>query len=249
MPDEITFMDVASLLKITPNTPLEKLGSTLNASIFDASNVAGTLKQKGLIEFTANYPGPNSITITETGNNLIKEADAKATMPMDSLDESILAQLSGGKRLPVELQNTLNIRPRDLAMRLYKLDKQGLMIYELKNGGVELLLTEQGFLMAKGGQIQRPATPQPTQQAMPQAKPAAPQPMAQPQSGTMPNPYGQAAAQPMPSQSTTAGTASPAPTAMPPKPRRKMGPMLPIIVLIVVVALVVVLYHLNIITI
>ncbi len=158
MPDEITFMDLASLLKITPNTPLEKLGSALNASIFDASNMAGSLKQKDLITFTANYPGPNTITITDAGKALIQEADAKSTTPIDPLDDSILNQLSGGKRLPIELQNTLSIRPRDLAMRLYKLNKQNLLIYELKNGGVELLLTEQGFLRSKSTQPPKIAT-------------------------------------------------------------------------------------------
>jgi|GEM_PF-797477 hypothetical protein len=167
MTDEITFMDLAALLKITPNTPLEKLGSALNASIFDASNLAGTLKQKDLISFTTNYPGPNSITITEAGQNLLKEADTKSTMPIDALDESLLVQLSGGKRLPIELQHTLNIRSRDLAMRLYKLNKQNLIIYELKNGGAELLLTEEGFLHAKGGgAVRQPSTPtQPTMQS------------------------------------------------------------------------------------
>lgn len=183
MPDEITFMDLASILKITPNTPLEKLGSALNASIFDASNVAGTLKQKGLIEFTANYPGPNAITITDQGKALLQEADSKAASPLDALDESILTQLSGGKRIPVELQNTLNLRPRDLAMRLYKLNKQSLLIYELKNGGVELLLTEQGFLRAKGGTQLHPASvavAKPAEQAPSPPMLSAQQPQAQP---------------------------------------------------------------------
>ena len=58
MSDEINFMDLASLLSIGPDTTLERLGSAINASIFDASNMAGTLKQKGLIDFTASYPGP-----------------------------------------------------------------------------------------------------------------------------------------------------------------------------------------------
>lgn len=194
MTDEITFMDLASLLKITPNTPLEKLGTAINASIFDASNMAGTLKQKGLIEFTANYPGPNSITITQAGQTLIQEAEAKSTAPMDALDESLLAQMSGGKRLPAELQNTLGIRPKDLALRLYKLSKQNLMIYELKNGGVELLLTEQGFLHAKGGHpIQPPPTMQQGSTPMMQAgmpnQPPPPMPgMAMPPPPAPPNP-------------------------------------------------------------
>ena len=50
--------------------------------------------------------------------------------------------MSGGKRLPVELQNTLNIRSKDLALHIYKLSKQGLLIYELKSGGADLSLTE-----------------------------------------------------------------------------------------------------------
>ncbi len=188
MAEEITFMDLASLLKITPNTPLEKLGTALNASIFDASNMAGNLKQKGLIEFTANYPGPNAITITEAGRAVIQEAESKSTSALDMLDSSILAQLSGGKRIPSDLQNTLSIRPKDLAMRIYKLSKQGLLVYELKNGGVEILLTEQGFLKSKGESVQKPsavtaqlqpalqAPPSPSQAAAPtQLPPSQPQ--------------------------------------------------------------------------
>ena len=63
MADEINFLDLAVITRITPNTPLEKLGGLINSSIFDASNIAGTLKQKSLIEFSANYPGPNSSVI------------------------------------------------------------------------------------------------------------------------------------------------------------------------------------------
>lgn len=171
MPDEINFMDLVVLLRINQDTPLEKLGSALNASIFDASNVAGTLKQKGLIEFRQTYPGPSLITVTEAGQALIKEADTKAAGTLDPLDETVLSQLSGGRRLPIELQNTLNIRPRDLAMRLYKLNKQNFLIYELKNGGVELLLTERGFLTAKTVQMN---VPQQAMQADSQDSPVQP---------------------------------------------------------------------------
>lgn len=151
MTDEINFMDLAVLLKITPNTPLEKLGGIMNSSIFDASNIAGSMKQKGLIEFTAYYPGPNSINITEQGRALISEADTKSSEQFDELDFHILQNLSGGKRLPSELQSSLNLRPKDLALRLYKESKQGFMTYDIKNGGIELMLTEKGFLQAKTG--------------------------------------------------------------------------------------------------
>jgi len=172
--NDITFLDVACLLKITPETTLEKLGGVLNSSIFDAANIAGTLKQKGLIEFSAAFPGPTGLEITDAGKALINELNAKITEPTDALDEEILRQLSGGKRLPVELQNTLSLAPRDLAFRLYKLSKQNLIVYEVKNGGVELMLTEQGFLKTK------------TAQAQPQAQAQAQQAQATPGQTTQP---------------------------------------------------------------
>jgi hypothetical protein len=146
MVDEITFLDLSVLMRILPNTPLEKLGGLINSSIFDASNIAGTLKQKSLIEFSANYPGPNAMNITETGNALIREANEHTNDPFDKLDEAILQQLSGGKRTPKDLQSTLNIRSKDLAFRIYKETKQGFVTYEIKNGNVEIMLTEKGFL-------------------------------------------------------------------------------------------------------
>ena len=174
MLDDITFVDLAVLLKITPNTPMEKLGAALNATIFDASNIAGTLKQKDLINFTANYPGPNYITITDTGKALIAEAESRSSLPLDQLDHSLLAQMSGGRRLLTDLQSTLGIRAKDLAIRLYKLYRQNLIIYELRNGSIELLLTEQGFLQAKGSGTQnvKGQTPQNIYQTtQPQQKP------------------------------------------------------------------------------
>ncbi|MGC8662307.1 MAG: hypothetical protein ACP5RT_00785 [Candidatus Micrarchaeia archaeon] len=144
--EEINFMDLACILKLTPDTVLEKFGSQINASFFDASNIAGTLKQKGLIDFSANYPGPNGMVLTDAGKNLINEANAKSSEPIDALDETILAQLSGGKRNPAELGTSLNLRPKDLALRIFKLSKQEYVIYELKNGNAEIMLTEKGFL-------------------------------------------------------------------------------------------------------
>ncbi|MEM0201240.1 MAG: hypothetical protein QXD23_02440 [Candidatus Micrarchaeaceae archaeon] len=150
MVDEINFLDLAVLMRIVPNTPLEKLGGLINSSIFDASNIAGTLKQKSLIEFSASYPGPNAMNITETGTALINEANGHSNDPFDKLDETVLQQLSGGKRTPTELQTTLNLRPKDLAFRIYKETKQGFVTYEIKNGTVEIMLTEKGFLKANG---------------------------------------------------------------------------------------------------
>jgi len=158
--DDIDFMDLICITKITPDAVLEKFGSLINASFFDGSKVAGTLKQKGLIDFSASYPGPSKILLTDEGKKLIDEANAKSAEPFDDLDKTILAQLSGGKRNPNELGASLNLRPKDLALRLYKLSKQGHITYELKNGGVEIMLTEKGFLAVPKAQgIQQTAQP------------------------------------------------------------------------------------------
>ncbi len=170
-PENVNFLDLACLLKIETDTTLERFGSVINASVFDAANITGSLKQKGLIDFTAYYPGPNSIVVTDTGKKLKADADAKSAETLDSLDDEILKQMSGGKRFPTELKSTLNIRSKDLAFRIYKLFKQNLVSYELKNGNVELMLTEQGFLKAKPAQTVQIPTPS-QMQATPQAGPA-----------------------------------------------------------------------------
>ncbi len=146
--EDVNFVDLACILKITSGTVLEKFGGVINSSFFDAVNLAGTLKQKGLVDFSSNYPGPNEIVLTDAARSLIAEANAKGGAASDKLDEGILNQLSGGKRMPVELGAALNLRPKDLALRIYKLYKQGYLLYELKSGNVELMLTESGFLKA-----------------------------------------------------------------------------------------------------
>ncbi len=147
--EDINFLDIAVLMKLTPDTPMEKLGGLINASFFDASFIAGSLKQKGLIEFSSDYPGPNAIIITQVGKNLLAEAETKGVEPFDNLDTEILEQLSTGKRTPTELVEALNLRNKDVALHIYKLYKQNFIIYELKNGNVDLLLTEGGFLKIK----------------------------------------------------------------------------------------------------
>ena len=141
-------------MKISDDTTLERFGSAINASIFDASNIAGTLKQKDMIDFTSIFPGPNSIAVTEKGKAVLSEAEQRAATPFDNLDKSILSQISGGKSVPKDIQSAISLNSRDLAMRLYKLSKQSFLTYELKSGQVEILLTEQGFLKAAPQQSQ-----------------------------------------------------------------------------------------------
>ena len=178
MPDEINFTDAACLLRLTPEMTLERLGTAINASMFDAANLAGSMKQKGIIEFTSYYPGPNTIAITDTGKAFLKEADEKSVSPFDKLDEMVLTQIATGKRHPSEVQSSMNINSKDLALRLYKLNKQGLLTYDLKSGRVELLLTETGFLKTDTQQVHSNI-----QSAQPKPSTQQPQPAAAPQQG------------------------------------------------------------------
>ncbi|MGC8547379.1 MAG: hypothetical protein ACP5MC_00040 [Candidatus Micrarchaeia archaeon] len=162
--NEINFLDVVCILRITPDMTEEKFSGAINASYFDAANLVGTLKQKGLIDINSGFPGPTSIVLTDSAKALLNDLNARSSEPLDVLDSEILRQLSGGKRLPMELQSTLNLVSKDLAYRLYKLYKQNLLTYELRNGNVELLLTEQGFLKANATSLQAPAAAQPQQQ-------------------------------------------------------------------------------------
>ncbi len=175
MADDINFVDLLAISKITQGMTVEKFGGVINSSLFDAANVLGSLSIKKLITFTTLMTGQNPITVTDQGKALISEANAKAKEEFDSLDYSVLLQLEAGKRSIVDLGSALNVRQRDLALRLYKLAQQQYITYDFRSGVVDIMLTEKGFTQAKAGM---PVKPQPQPQPQP---PAQPQPQAQPQ--------------------------------------------------------------------
>jgi len=164
MADEVNFFDLMTLKRITPETIVEKFGGLINSSFFDASNILGTLKLKGLVDFTTTVPGQNAITITQIGSQLLKDADAKAAEQFDELDLTILNQLAGGKRSYQDLSSSLNIRPRDLAMHLYKMAQQQHLTAEFRNGNIDISLTEKGFIQAKSGMPKPQEIPLPSDQ-------------------------------------------------------------------------------------
>ena len=168
MSDEPTFVDLYALTKITPDAVVERFGSSINSSFFDASNILGGLKIKKLIDFTTLFGNQNAITITDTGKQLLDEANKKSADQFDHLDFSVLNQLTKGGKSPNELSASLNIAQRDLAMHLYKMQTQGYLSSEFRNGTLSLSLTEKGFMQAKSGMPLAPSTMQST--------PAAPQP-------------------------------------------------------------------------
>ena len=173
MPDEPNFMDLVTLLRIKPDSTVERFGSAINSSFFDASNVLGTLKQKGLIDFTTIFGSQNAITITDLGKQLISEAEMKAPTLFDHLDMEILKQLSGGKRSITDLSGAVNVTPKDLAMHLYKMSAQQYLDYELSSGKLSIMLTEKGFMQVKQGMPVQAQSAQGLVQSNPQ-EPAVP---------------------------------------------------------------------------
>ncbi len=185
MADEPNFLDLAALSKITPDLVVEKFGGRINSSFFDGSNILGGLRLKNLIDFTANFPGQSVITITDTGKQLLKEASDKAAMPFDSIDLSILQQLQTGKRSYVDIGNAVNLRPKDLALRLYKLDQQQYAVYEIKNGVLDIMLTEKGLMQAKAGMPMAAQPGQEMQMQQPMEQVQMQQPMEQVEAAQM----------------------------------------------------------------
>lgn len=220
MSDDITFTDLVAIIKIKPDTTVEKYGGLINSSLFDAANVLGTLSQKKLISFTTAMPGQNPIMLTEAGKNLMAEADSRAAGEFDHLDLTILQQMQKGMNTPADIAKAINISPRDLAMHLYRMMKQGYSTYEFRSGIVTVMLTEKGFAQAKAGMPAPagqavPAAPQQTAtpaQTNPQTMAFRPAPQPQPQAQPAP-----AAPPQAPAMGPGIGGQAAAPTAEPPK--------------------------------
>lgn len=206
MLDNITFIDLVALTRITPEATVERFGGLINSSFFDASNILGTLKQKGLVDFVTSFPTQSAITVTEQGKQVIAEVQEKSTAAFDTLDMAVLVQISSGKRNLADLTGGVNVTSKDLAIHLYKLSIQQFISYELRNGNMNITLTEKGFLRVKEGmpRPEPPPMPQPqapqeqqqpqqpplqpvveTQPSMPGAVVPTPQPQAQPQKPKM----------------------------------------------------------------
>jgi hypothetical protein len=155
MSDEINFIDLAALMKIGPDTTAEKFGSLINSSYFDGANLLGVLYQKRLVSLSTSFPGPNPVTVTDNGKALISEAESRSKEEFDHLDMALLTQLANGKRSLTDLSGVVNVRPKDLAMHLYKMIKNNYASYDFRSGTVDLMLTEKGFQQVRTGMPQK----------------------------------------------------------------------------------------------
>lgn len=149
MVDEINFSDLLALKKISPDTVVEKFGSAINSSFFDAANILGSLKIKGLVDYGTNSPGQNVINITDVGNKLLGDADLSSKEATDNLDMEIIHQLGAGKRELSDISNSINVSQTDLAMHLNKLLVNEYIDAAFRNGVVNINLTDKGFNLEK----------------------------------------------------------------------------------------------------
>ncbi|VVB66574.1 Uncharacterised protein [Candidatus Gugararchaeum adminiculabundum] len=146
---ELTFFDLMVLERIDRETYVERFGSKINASFFDAANVLGTMKLKGYINIQSS-PGLSPVSCTPDGLDILQAAAAKAKEEVDALDVSITRKISSGAKDPAALAAELNLRSGDLAYRLYKLVRKGLIDYELRATKVSVMMTESGFVKVNG---------------------------------------------------------------------------------------------------
>ena len=146
---ELTFMDLVVLQRIGPDTTLERFGSKINSSYFDAANILGTIKLKGYVDIESAI-GASKVSVSDGGKAVLAMAEEKSQGEIDSLDRGILAAVSRGTKEVDRIGERLNVRSADLAYHIYKLVKNNYIDYDLRAGKVSVMLTESGFNNAGG---------------------------------------------------------------------------------------------------
>ncbi len=148
---ELTFLDLIVLQRIGPDTTLERFGSKINSSFFEAANILGTIKLKGYVDIDSAL-GASKVALSDAGKAVLATAEEKSAGEIDGLDKGILGAISKGMKDPEKIAERLNIRSGDLAFHLYKLVKTNHIDYDLRSGRVSLMLTESGFKDADRGE-------------------------------------------------------------------------------------------------
>jgi len=146
--EDLTFSDLAVLERIDETTVLEKFGTKINSSFFDAANMLGTLKQKGYVDLKSQSLGPTPVVLTDTGKGVLALSREKAAQELEQLDEVMLSLIANGLKDPKAIVDKLNMRSSDVAYHLQRLISQDFASYVFRSGRIELSLTDQGFKRA-----------------------------------------------------------------------------------------------------
>jgi len=188
--EDLTFPDLAVLERIDENTVLEKFGTKINSSFFDAANMLGTLKQKGYVDIRSQFPGPSQVVLTDTGKGILALAREKAAQELENLDEVMLSLIANGYKDPKMLTDKLNMRTSDVAYHLNRLVTQDFASYVFRSGKIELSLTDQGFKKAGyapiGSEDERRRESEDVEAIIKEHRPAAPAILAAPSAPSAP---------------------------------------------------------------
>lgn len=147
MEDEFCYLDIVALKKIDAKTTIENFGVILHLSFFEGANLLGSLKLRGLIDAESKFPGPSAVKVSKNGVKLLKMIEKTSKDSLKEVDLAIIKSIRQGNRTEEELENTLILSKKDLAIHLNKLKEQEYIDYTIKNGKIFLSLTDKGFEM------------------------------------------------------------------------------------------------------
>jgi len=143
----VDFFDIVILEKIKadPESSVEGFGQKINTSFFEAANILGTLKVKGLISFEQSIGGQSKLELSSQGTWTLNLAEEKKESHLSKLDDRIMYVISEGVSDLASLHKEVNVTTEDIALHLYKLVKKGYVEYYIRSGKLYVLLTEKGF--------------------------------------------------------------------------------------------------------
>jgi len=141
---QLTFLDLAAMLKIDDATTVENFGGRINSSFFEGANLLGSLKLKGYVEFTATV-GTNPVGLSEKGKNILLLLEKESEKEIGELEHAVLESIAEGYNKPDKVSSKLNVSEKDVAVNLYRLLKKGYLEHSFRNGKVTVVLTEKGF--------------------------------------------------------------------------------------------------------
>ncbi|BCS90866.1 MAG: hypothetical protein ARM1_0323 [Candidatus Micrarchaeota archaeon] len=149
-----TFNELIALTRINDEASVERFSSIMNMQYFDASNLLGSLKAKGLIDFSSiSLTNASKIDITESGKRFFEYALSESTKDIDQLDIELIRRISNGTNDFNNLKKSLNIFETDLTLHLFKLFRKGYVNYSIADANNSYFtLTSSGFILLKNSE-------------------------------------------------------------------------------------------------
>jgi len=145
MDGDINFLDVILISRVDNETTLENYGGKINTSFFEAANLMGLLKVKGLVMFEQSIGGKSPVKLTDkavTVLNLMKERSEEG---ITNLDKAILNAIADGATNHIAIESVVNVASFDVALHLYKLYTTSKIEYTISSGKLTIRLTEKGY--------------------------------------------------------------------------------------------------------